>query len=83
LRHLPIDIVKLKPELLDGIAGDAAKQDELTEINQALQERGVRTVALGVEDANTLAVLWNVSVNYIQGYFVQKPSAQIAAEEDD
>lgn len=83
LRHLPIDIVKLKPELLEGLAGNAAKQDELTEINKALQARGVKTVAVEVEDANTLAVLWNVSVNYIQGHFIQPPAATIETDEDD
>jgi diguanylate cyclase (GGDEF)-like protein/PAS domain S-box-containing protein len=82
LKHLPIDIVKLKPDLLEGIAGNADKQDELTEINTALQARGVKTVAVEVEDANTLAVLWNVSVNYIQGDFVQKPSESIEVDEE-
>lgn len=83
LRHLPIDIVKLKPELLEGVAGNAAKQDELHEINQALQARGVKTVATAVEDANTLAVLWNVGVNYIQGHFIQPPAPHIEVEDED
>jgi EAL domain-containing protein (putative c-di-GMP-specific phosphodiesterase class I) len=77
LKHLPIDMVKLKPELLDGIAGNAARQESLQQVNKALQERGVKTVALGVEDANTLAALWTVGVNFIQGHFVQPPSPHI------
>ena len=81
LRHLPIDIVKLKPELIEGIAGNSARQEALKKINETLQERGVKTIALGVEDANTLAALWNVSVNYIQGDFVQPPAAHIEQAE--
>lgn len=82
LKHLAIDMVKLKPELLDGIAGNAARQESLKTINQTLQERGVKTVALGVEDANTLAALWNVGVNFIQGHFVQPPSPHIEHQDE-
>jgi diguanylate cyclase (GGDEF)-like protein/PAS domain S-box-containing protein len=81
LRHLPIDIVKLKPELLEGIAGNSDRLEALKQINEGLQERGVKTIALGVEDANTLAALWNVGINFIQGNFVQPPSAHIEAVE--
>jgi diguanylate cyclase (GGDEF)-like protein/PAS domain S-box-containing protein len=82
LKHLPIDMVKFKPELLDGIAGNAARQEALRATNQTLQERGVKTVALGVEDANTLAALWNVGVNFIQGHFIQPPSPHIEQHEE-
>lgn len=81
LRHLPIDLVKLKPELLVDIAGSTARQESLQQMNKTLQERGVKTIALGVEDAHTLAALWNVGVNYIQGYFLQPPSAHIEDED--
>lgn len=82
LRHLPIDIVKLKPALLEGLAGSSARQESLKQLNETLQERGVKTIALGVEDANTLAALWTVGVNYIQGHFVQPPSPSIDPPEE-
>lgn len=81
LRHLPLDIVKLKPELLEDIAGNSTRQESLKALNETLQGRGVKTVALGVEDAQTLAALWNVGVNYIQGNFLQPPSAHIEHDE--
>jgi len=77
LRHLPIDIVKLKPELLEDIAHNSSHLEALQKINATLQERGVKTIALGVEDAHTLAALWNVGVNFIQGNFVQPPAREI------
>jgi EAL domain-containing protein (putative c-di-GMP-specific phosphodiesterase class I) len=40
----------------------------------------MKSIALGVEDANSLAVLWTVGVNFIQGYFMQKPSETITYE---
>ena len=36
-------------------------------------KRGIQTIAERVEDANTMAVLWQVGVQFIQGYFVNAP----------
>ena len=33
----------------------------------------MQTIAERVEDANTMAVLWQIGVQYIQGYFVNEP----------
>ena len=35
--------------------------------------RSVQTVAERIEDANTMAVVWQLGVQYIQGYFVHAP----------
>lgn len=82
IQHLPMDIVRLSPSFVDNLANDEDQQDLLNEVNEQLQEQGVKTIATGVEDANSLAVLWNVRVNYIQGYFLQTPSSTIAFDED-
>ena len=34
---------------------------------------GIETVAERVEDANTMAVLWQLGIEFIQGYFVNAP----------
>jgi len=39
----------------------------------AAQRRSIQTVGERVEDANTMAVLWQLGVQYIQGYFVHEP----------
>lgn len=80
LKHLDVDIVKLSPELMRGLATDTQQQDRMTEINQGLQDQGYKTIASGVEDASSLAILWNVGVNYIQGYFLQEPASTISYE---
>ncbi len=81
LKHLPVDVIKLSPELTRELATDAAQQDRLNQINGQLQESGYKTIASNVEDAGSLAILWNVGVNYIQGYFLQEPSSTILYEE--
>jgi len=78
LKRLPIDFVKLDASFVANLAAKQGKQDELAEINASIQDHGIKTIATAVEDANSLAVLWTVGVNYIQGYFLQEPSPTIA-----
>lgn len=82
LRHLEIDIVKLSPEYMRGLSNDASQQNRMHQVNSQLQEDGYKTIASGVEDAGSLAILWNIGVNYIQGYFLQEPSSTIVFEDD-
>lgn len=77
LKRLPIDFIKLDVSFLEDLAIKQRKQDALTEINEYIQDHGIKTIATAVEDANSLAVLWTVGINYIQGYFLQEPSDTI------
>jgi PAS domain S-box-containing protein/diguanylate cyclase (GGDEF)-like protein len=77
LNQLEVDFVKLAPEYLDGLVGNANRQDRLQRVNAMLQTNGYQTIATGVEEAAVLAVLWGVRVNYIQGDFLQEPSSNI------
>ena len=40
----------------------------------------IETIAERVEDANTMAVLWQLGVQFIQGYFVNAPEEVVMAE---
>jgi EAL domain-containing protein (putative c-di-GMP-specific phosphodiesterase class I) len=80
LKHLPVDFVKFDTELVDDLASKQEKQEQLSELNRLALNHDTKTIAMGVEDANSLAVLWTVGVNYIQGYFLQEPSENIAYE---
>jgi EAL domain-containing protein (putative c-di-GMP-specific phosphodiesterase class I) len=82
LKHLDIDIVKLSPEFMRDLATNQSQQDKMNNINGKLQRDGYKTVASSVEDAGSLAILWNIGVNYIQGYFLQEPSSTITFEEE-
>ncbi len=72
-----IDIVRYTPELTLNIAADQDKQEFLTKITEELTKDNFKTIACQIEDANSLAVLWSVGVNYIQGYFLGEPSQSI------
>jgi diguanylate cyclase (GGDEF)-like protein/PAS domain S-box-containing protein len=82
LKHLGIDIVKLSPEYMRDLATDASQQSKMSAVNKQLQADGYKTIASNVEDAGSLAILWNIGVNHIQGYFLQEPSSTITFEEE-
>ena len=47
-------------------------QQRVRTLVEAARKRNIETIAERVEDANTMAVLWQLGVQYIQGYFVQR-----------
>ena len=73
LESLPLDFVKIDGSLMQGLAGSPELQQRVHAIVQAAKEHGVQTVAERIEDANTMAVVWQLGVQYIQGYFVHAP----------
>lgn len=78
LKHLKFDYAKLDNSFLHELATNQEKQDNLSSINELIHSYGVKSVATAVEDANSLAILWTVGIDYIQGYFLQEPSETIA-----
>lgn len=82
LKHMPIDYVKLDQSLTHGLCQSQEKQDQLGNITRTVQSFNIKSIAVGVEDANSLAVLWTAGINYIQGYFMQKPSRSITHEQN-
>lgn len=77
LDSLPIDYVQFAPSLIDGLIEDQDKQDILFELNTTIQAHNVKTIAAGIDETNSLAVLWSVGVNYIRGYFIQEPTPSL------
>ncbi len=77
LKHLSIDYIKIDQSFTHGLANSEEMQDKLHEINKIAQTYNVKSIAMAVEDANSLAVLWTVGINYIQGHFLQRPSQNI------
>jgi multidomain signaling protein FimX len=65
--------VKIDGALMQGLATDRLLQEQVKTLVQAAKARGVTTIAERVEDANTMAVLWQLGVEYVQGYFVGNP----------
>ena len=73
LSALPIDFLKIDGSLMQGLSGNPELQDRVRVIVDAAAKRSIQTVAERIEDANTMAVVWQLGVQYIQGYLVHAP----------
>lgn len=71
LSHVPMQFMKIDGSLMQGLPGDPALQRRIGTLAQLAQQRNIRTIAERVEDARTMAVLWQLGIGYFQGNFVQ------------
>ena len=77
LKHLPVDILKVDGALISGLAGNEANQSRVKAILELAKEHGKECIAECVDDAGSLAQLWQYGVDFIQGNFVQEPSKDL------
>ncbi len=75
LKHFPIDYVKIDVEFVRDLSTNNADHELVGAIVTMAKGLGKRTVAEGVEDAETLAHLRALGVDQAQGYFVGRPAA--------
>ncbi len=73
LESVPLDFVKIDGAIVQGLAADEQLQLRVRNLVEAARKRSIQTIGERVEDANTMAVLWQVGVQYIQGYFINEP----------
>ncbi|RJQ45491.1 MAG: EAL domain-containing protein [Gammaproteobacteria bacterium] len=74
LKHLPLHYLKIDGEFLADLAGNPVHQARVKAINDMAHGMNLLTVAECVQDASTLAVLWQYGVDFVQGYYFQKPA---------
>lgn len=77
LKHLPADYLKIDGSFMHNLAGSSQNQETVKSITEAAHAIGKTTIAEYVEDASSLAVLWQCGVNYIQGHFLQSPGEEM------
>jgi len=79
LHHLPANYVKIDGSLMQGLANDRPLQEQVRALVEQARAGRVATIAERVEDANTMAVLWQLGVEFVQGYFVSTPEEVVLA----
>lgn len=72
--QLQVDYVKLDRSLLQNITVDPRQRERLNEVVSALHAQGIRVIAPMVEDVELLPLLWQATVNFVQGNCLQQPS---------
>ena len=78
LKNLGADYVKLDMYFVSSLARDAKKQAQLKELVQNLDLLGASTIVGGVEDVQTMPILWSLGIDLIQGFFLQHPFSEMS-----
>ena len=81
LESVPLDFIKIDGTIIQGLSADPQLQMKVRSLVEAARRHDIRTIGERVEDANTMAVLWQLGVQYIQGYFVNEPEEVVLRAE--
>ena len=73
LADIDMSFIKIDGSLMQGLATNQMQQQRVKGLVEAAKRKGMETIAERVEDANTMAVLWQLGIEFIQGYFVNQP----------
>lgn len=73
LKQLPVDYLKIDIEFVRDLRTSTASLHVVEAVVNLASGFGLKTVAEGVEDAETLALLQQLGVDYAQGYHVARP----------
>ena len=73
LDMLKPDYIKIDGELMHTLMTDNAMQDAVKRIVLAAQQRNIKTIAERVENANAMAVLFQLGLDFMQGHYVHEP----------
>ena len=73
LADIDMNFIKIDGSLMQGLSTNQIQQQRVKGLVEAAKRKGIETVAERVEDANTMAVLWQLGIEFIQGYFVNAP----------
>jgi diguanylate cyclase (GGDEF)-like protein/PAS domain S-box-containing protein len=75
LKYLPVDVLKIAGMFVKDMATDPMDYAIIDAINRIGHILGMETVAEEVEDAETLAKISELAIDYAQGYFIAPPEA--------
>ncbi len=78
LEQLPIQFVKVDGSILQNISTNPAQQESVRALVDAARARNIETIAERVEQASTMAVLFQLGIGYMQGHYVHEPEVVLA-----
>jgi diguanylate cyclase (GGDEF)-like protein/PAS domain S-box-containing protein len=73
LKHIDVKYLKIDGSFISNLASSEKSREMVKTITDIARAEKKQTIAEHVQDANVLAVLWQGGVNFIQGYYLQKP----------
>jgi PAS domain S-box-containing protein len=79
IKQIPVDYLKIDIEFVQDLCRSTASVHVVKAVVNLARGFGLETVAEGVEDAETLARLKALGVDYAQGYYIARPGPLLAA----
>lgn len=73
LKELPVDYLKIDGIFIQDLARNRIDQAMVESINNIGHIMGLKTIAERIEDAETLSILREIGVDYVQGYYLSRP----------
>ncbi|EKV27009.1 putative signal transduction protein [Caenispirillum salinarum AK4] len=73
LKFLDVDYIKIEGSLIRNLRRDPRDRVMVSHIHQMAKEFGLSTIAEFVEDAETLALLQEMGIDYVQGWHLGAP----------
>jgi multidomain signaling protein FimX len=78
LASTPMHFLKFDGSLMQSLATDHGLQERVRTFIGTAAKRNIPTIAERVEDANTMAVLFQLGAAYMQGHYVHEPEVVLA-----
>lgn len=78
LDQTPMDYLKLDGSLMQGLATNQLLQEKVRSFVNTADQREIKTIAERVEDANTMAVLFQLGVDFMQGHYLHEPEVVLS-----
>jgi len=76
------DYIKIDGELMHSLMTDSSMQSAVQRIVSAAAERDIKSIAERVENANAMAVLFQLGLDYMQGHYVHEPEVVLQDKTD-
>lgn len=77
LKHLAVDYIKIDGLFVQGMARDPIDHAMVASMNDIAHSLGRLTIAEYVENAEILSLLKKCGVDYVQGYYLSRPLAEV------
>ena len=77
LKFLPVEWIKIDGAVVQGVLQDAMDRAIINSIVQIAHSVGKKTVAEYVENAECLKVLKQAGIDFVQGYYISEPLAEL------
>jgi multidomain signaling protein FimX len=76
-KKVTADYLKLDSSIVGALSSSSDAQNTVHAISAALKDKPTKLIANAVEDPHTLATIYSTGVDYIQGFFLQEPTASL------